>query len=214
MTQEEIKDFENRLNISRNAKDIKALMEEIYKKYPDNPLNEMAQDICEFSMTCARYEDSIHFNIANIICLTDYICEDNLLHWRSELLAAAKKIICANTEKQVKKKKLVLQNILPNYMTKIGNDLYTYADSYIYEEAMLYEIKKACKDKSTKRQQTESMLIKKYVLPNIEKFVEPNKKRVEILFQKFLCAVDCSSIKVFEDAVDEFINTEVIVDIF
>ena len=168
-----------------------------------NKLYEMAYSRSEFIKECSRKSDNVHYTIANIICLED-ICPEMVNHWRKELLAFTDKIINKETDKSVKKGKLVSESLIAGY-TDHYKDGYSYLDALVYEDAMKEEIKKASKSKD-KDQQIVSKYIKYDILLYIDTFVNPNKDRVYNLFNRLIEACDKSKVSIFKNALNDFIN--------
>lgn len=177
------------------------------KKLEDPILNEMAQDRSQYISLCSSNADPVHFTIANIICLED-VCPEIINHWKHELLAFTSKLIAGSYNKSVKKEKLILI-LINEYADEYMYNSYSYMNSLVYENAMKDEIRKGTKSSASVYQQKIAKYIKTDILPNIEKFVEPNKKRVSYLFDKLIEACKKSNVSIFENAINTFINWEV-----
>ena len=179
------------------------------EKYKDEPILEMAKNRREFIENCGKFNFSIHSTICNIICLGDTICPQNNNHWKHELIEFCRNIINVPVEKSVKRTKLAIECVILSYADNYQYGRYTYLDSYIYELSMNDEIKKSKKLNATQVQQREGKHIEQYILPNIDKFVKPNIERVAKLFDAFIEACNKVNLTIFENAIDEFINTVV-----
>ena len=203
-TEQEWKEVCGRMNSITSIKECAEYLKEIRSIY-GLPLNEMAKDRKSFIAVCVDSAENIHYTIANIICLSDTICQDARLHWRHELITFAKDIINANIEKSVKRTAIAFDKVIDSYMEPYKITHYSYTDSYIYEKAMKYEIKKAQRPTATPAQKIEAQQIEKRILPNLEKFVKPNQERVSKLFDGFIEACKKEDIDIFKEAVDDFI---------
>lgn len=204
-TEQEWKEVCEHMDSITSIKECAEYLKEIRSIY-GLPLNEMAKDQRSFIAICCGQALNIHYTVANIICLSDTICQDARLHWQHELIEFASKIIDANIEKGVKRTAIAFDNIIDSYMDIYKITHYSYNDTYIYEKAMKAEIKKAQKPTATPAQKIEAKQIEQRIIPNLEKFVKPNQERVSKLFDGFIEACKKEDIDIFEEAVDEFIN--------
>lgn len=165
------------------------------------PINEMAYTRGMFIGLCGDLSEQITNNLIYIIILGSYEPFGQYVnHWKSELLSYITKLYKCNTEKSVKKDKIIYDYIIDTYVDQLTLE---FDNVDIAINALKDEIRKGKKNKSY---QYEVMYIERNILPNIDNIIDEHKHEFAKLYKALIKTFKQKDFNIFKQELCKYLH--------